>query len=399
MPRDRKAAMPLHRACVAIAAFIAVHPGLGVAQGNVDRGGFVVCLGDDTLAVERYSRTATTLTSEIIVRVPATKRVTYTADLDSLGEVRSLFMAMNPLVASPRSPKPSRGTVWFRGDTAEVALTLGDSTRYLHVAARPGSMPLTAFSHALVEQAILQARRTGRDSVEFDWVGIGASQAYPAYVTRKRDGSVLVGFFHAPAAATVDRQGRILALDGRATTAKVDVQRVNTPDLERFARSFAADEEARGPVGLLSPRDTTFALINGAAILVDYGRPRKRGREIFGGLVPWNRVWRTGANAATQLITGTPLKMDGRIIPPGHYTLWSIPSVSGLTLIVNRRTGQWGTDYDPAWDLARLHMRPEPVPRPVEQFTIGIEPATTGGVIRLSWDTTAYALPFSLASP
>jgi hypothetical protein len=220
------ASRPVVVALLAVPAF----PLLLVAQGNVDRDGFVVCLGTDTLAVERYIRSATTLTSEIVLRAPVARRVTYTAALDSQGTVRSFTLAMDPLAAGPAASTTSWGTLRFHGDTADVSLTLGDTTRTLKVAARPGSIPLAAFSHALVEQAILQARRSGKDSVEFDWVGVGASKAYPAYVKQRQDGSVAVGFFHAPAVATVDGEGRMLSLDGRATTAKVEVQRAKAPD-------------------------------------------------------------------------------------------------------------------------------------------------------------------------
>jgi hypothetical protein len=260
-------------------------------------------------------------------------------------------------------------------------------------------MPLAGFSHALVEQAILQAGRTGKDSVEFDWVGVGATKAYPTYVTRRRDGSVVVGFFDAPAVATMDRQGRLLTLDGRATTAKVEVQRVLAPDLEHFTRLFVAEETAWGPAGQLSPRDTVRARIGNAHLLVEYGRPRKRGRVIFGQVVPWNRVWRTGANAATQLSTDTPIRVGGRTIPAGRYSLWSIPTTRGATLIVNRQTGQWGTEYDAGQDLARLDLAREALPVPLEQFTIEIEPATAGGVLRMSWDATSYLVPFTIARP
>lgn len=390
--------MPTRRFFAFALAATAALPPLLVAQGNVDRDGFVVCLGTDTLAVERYTRSATMLESEIILRVPATRRVTYTAALDSRGEVRSLSLTMDPLVPGPMA-KPSRGTLWFRGDTADVSLTLGDSTRTIKVAARPGSMPLAAFSHALVEQAILQARRTGKDSVEFDWVGVGASKAYPAYVTRRHDGSVVVGFFSAPAVVTVDEQGRMLTLDGRATTAKVEVQRVKAPDLEHFARSFVASETAWGPVGQLSPRDTVRAEIGTAHLMVDYGRPRKRGRVIFGRVVPWNQVWRTGANAATQLSTDVPLRVGGRTIPAGRYSLWSLPTKRGATLIINRQTGQWGTEYDAGQDLARFDLTRESLPEPVERFTFAIEPADGGGVLRMSWDATSYLMPFTIARP
>jgi hypothetical protein len=391
--------MPAHRPFALALAAVAWLPPQLVAQGNVDRGGFVVCLGADTLAVERYSRSATMLESEIILRVPAARRVTYTAALDSRGEVRSFTLEMYPLAPGPMAPGTGRGTLWFRGDTADVSLTLGDSTRTIKVAARPGSMPLAAFSHALVEQAILQARRTGEDSVAFDWVGVGASKAYPAYVTRRRDGAVVVGFFDAPALVTLDDEGRLLTLDGRATTAKVEVQRVRAPDLEHFARSFVAAETAGGPVGQLSPRDTVRAEIGSAHLMVDYGRPFKRGRIIFGGVVPWDRVWRTGANAATQLSTEVALTVGGQTIPAGRYGLWSIPTPRGATLMVNRQTGQWGTEYDAGSDVARLELTRDSLPEPVDQFTIAIEPVDGGGVLRLSWDRTSYRVPFTIAVP
>lgn len=359
--------------------------------------GFVVCLGDDTLAVERYSRSATTLESEIVLSVPTARRVTYTAALDPLGEVRSMELVVRPLLDGSESPKVSRGVVRFRGDTAHVQLTVGDTVHTLKVPARRGSVPLAAFSHALVEQAILRAARLGRDSVAFDWVGVGAPMAYPTYVSTREDGAVVIGFFDAPAVATVDPTGRMLTLDGTATTAKVEVRRVPAPDLERFARTFAAAEAVHGPLGQLSPRDTAWGEIGPALLMVDYGRPSKRGRIVFGQVVPWNRVWRTGANAATQFTTDRSLTIGGHAVPAGTYSLWTIPRHDGATLIVNARTGQWGTRYDRALDVARIEMARETLPEPLEQFTVAIEPDGGGGVLRLSWDRVSYRVPVSLA--
>jgi Protein of unknown function (DUF2911) len=360
--------------------------------------GFVVCLGEDTLAVERYSRSATTLESEIVLRAPAARRVTYTAALDALGDVQSIDLVVTPLLAQGQPPRVSRGRLRFRGDTAEVQLTLGDTTLVLKVPARPGSMPLAAFSHALVEQAILRASHLGLDSVAFDWVGVGAPVAYPTYVTRRQDGAVVVGFFDAPAVATVDSTGRMLALDGSATTAKVEVRRVQAPDLDHFARTFAAAEAAHGPVGQLSPRDTAWGEIGPARMMVDYGRPSRRGRVVFGQVVPWGRVWRTGANEATQFTTDSPLVIGGERIPAGTYSLWTVPRPDGATLILNRRTGQWGTHYERGLDLARVEMARESLADPVEQFTIAIEPLGVGGVLRLSWESTSYLVPLSVVT-
>ena len=116
---------------------------------------------------------------------------------------------------------------------------------------------------------------------------------------------------------------------------------------------------------------------------------------IFGGVVPWNQVWRTGANAATVLETDGDLIMAGTTVPAGKYSLWTIPAPSGWKLIVNRNTGQWGTEYNAQYDLARLDMTVEPLKQPVERFTIAIEPRGKGGVLRLEWERTRASLPFA----
>jgi hypothetical protein len=149
---------------------------------------------------------------------------------------------------------------------------------------------------------------------------------------------------------------------------------------------------------MASPRDTAMQMIGGTHVMVDYGRPSKRGREIFGGLVPHDRVWRTGANAATTFVTSRDLVIGGTPVPAGTYTLYTLPSAKGWKLIVNKQTGQWGTEYDQGQDLARIDMKVETASGPpVEQFTIDIEPrGTTGGTLRLSWDTTRASVPFTI---
>jgi hypothetical protein len=138
-----------------------------------------------------------------------------------------------------------------------------------------------------------------------------------------------------------------------------------------------------------SPRDTVRGRIGGADLLVDYGRPYMRGRTIMGGLVPYGRVWRTGANEATHLVTSADLRIGGVAVPAGTYTLYTLPGESEWALIVNRQTGQWGTVYDEGRDLARIPMRIRRLDAPVDQFTLSIEPRGEGeGVLALEWETT-----------
>jgi hypothetical protein len=157
----------------------------------------------------------------------------------------------------------------------------------------------------------------------------------------------------------------------------------------------AAARAQQAPIA--SPRDTTRATIGSAHLLVDYGRPSKRSRVIYGGLVPWGEVWRAGANAATTFVTDRPLRMGSTTVPAGTYTLYAVPSQSGSwLLVVNKQTKQWGTEYHQDQDLARIPMTTSSVTPSVEQFTIAIQPQGSGGTIDLIWDTTRADVAFSV---
>ena len=145
-----------------------------------------------------------------------------------------------------------------------------------------------------------------------------------------------------------------------------------------------------------SPRDSTRATIAGAEIVIDYGRPSKRNRLIFGGLVPFDQVWRTGANQATHLRTSKALMLGSLMVPAGTYTIYTLPGRAAWQLIINKQTGQWGTDYDPSQDLGRVDLKVESLATVVEQFVIELAPGGRGGVLRLAWDRTAASVPFQV---
>ncbi len=146
---------------------------------------------------------------------------------------------------------------------------------------------------------------------------------------------------------------------------------------------------------ILSPRDSVFLTLDTNVISVNYGRPSMRGRKIMGDLVPWNKVWRTGANQATHLRTNFDMTFGGVPVPRGLYTLWTLPSQSGWKIILNKQTGQWGTNYDERLDLARLDAMPKSPPSPVETLTVALEPTgKTSGLFMLMWENTLIAVPF-----
>ncbi len=140
----------------------------------------------------------------------------------------------------------------------------------------------------------------------------------------------------------------------------------------------------------LSPPAKASVSLNGRTVTIDYSAPSMRGRKIFGGLVPWGQVWRTGANAATTLKTDVNLRIGTLGVPAGTYTLYTVPEEHGWTLIVNRQTGQWGTQYDQSKDLGRVKMSEGVVPSsPVETFQIKFENTRGNSTeLHLEWETT-----------
>lgn len=146
---------------------------------------------------------------------------------------------------------------------------------------------------------------------------------------------------------------------------------------------------------VLSPRDSVFLSLDTSVISVNYGRPSMRGRKIMGDLVPWNKVWRTGANLATHLRTNFDMVMGGVPVPRGSYTLWTLPLPTGWKIILNKQTGQWGTNYDQRQDLARFDARVESVSSPVDTFRIGLQATgKSSGVMKLLWENTVVSAPF-----
>lgn len=145
-----------------------------------------------------------------------------------------------------------------------------------------------------------------------------------------------------------------------------------------------------------SPRGIATAVVHGQAIVLEYGRPWRRGRTIFGGLVPYGRVWRTGADEATLLQSDVPLRIDGHLVPAGRYTIWTRPGRETWTVMLNRQAGQWGTDYDPSRDLLRVAVRPRATRRLVDRFTIRLHVHGSTGTIALAWERTRVVVPFQV---
>jgi hypothetical protein len=362
--------------------------GLLIAAAQQDSGAFIVRLGTDTVSLERYTRTATKLQGDYVIRTPRSAHRIYIADLNPDGTVRRYELISHNIDGGP-GPAETRLIAEFTRDSVIVTQPRGDSSVTTRAAAPAGTLPYTIHIYGVLEQIGRRARTIGGDSVP---ISIFSGSVSGGHV-KKLGGDTLRLMFTqgqfaglGPFTFRLDPAGRLVWLTGRGSTVQVDVERV-TPSAVNLGAAGPAF--ARRALGTLSVRDTARATLGGGEVWVDYGRPLKRGRDIFGAVVPWNTVWRTGANAATQLSTPVALTIGGVLVPPGTYTLWTLPSPGGWKLIINKQTGQWGTVYDAAQDLARVDATAETLAQPVEQLTIAWEPAA----LTISWDRTKVSVP------
>jgi hypothetical protein len=157
-----------------------------------------------------------------------------------------------------------------------------------------------------------------------------------------------------------------------------------------FAGVHAAQETKPRPSPAAS---ASCDLGGGKTVTVKYSSPRAKGRTIFGGLVPYGEVWRAGANEATTFVTDADLSVGGKIVPAGSYTIFTVPNKEKWTLIISKKTGEWGVPYPGAdSDFARVDMTSSSLPAAVENFTISFDKSAAGCSMNLDWETTRASI-------
>ncbi|MEO7353503.1 MAG: DUF2911 domain-containing protein, partial [Gemmatimonadales bacterium] len=333
--------------------------------------GFIARLGRDTISVERVTRTASRMVIDQVEHAPRVIQRHAEMTLAPDGTVRELTIDIatpNPIGNDPRA---IHVTATFGRDSVRVTHKSDAGAPRNVTLANSGylTMPWSTYMFGSYELlAAAAAKRKGNP--------IPIRQFIPGRLmldegALKKRGNVweitttaLAGFGQ----IRMDPQGRMSSYSGAKTTYLVEVERLaSAPDVAAIAQKFAATEKTSPVVGMLSVRGAAQSKIGAATITVDYGRPLMRGRVLLGGIIPYGEVWRTGANAATQFTTTAAITLEGLALAPGTYTLWTMPSRSGVQLIVNKQSGQWGTNYDAAQDLGHIPLTVGTNKLPVER--------------------------------
>lgn len=375
------------------------------------RYGFLAMLGQDTISVETIIRQGNTLESDEVDRFPRVRIRHTVVKLNDDGSIRHLEME----IRTPSEPSAGRDrTVVADVAHNNVHLSKKDSTGTVNRDFPTGGSMVVGHVPQMYSLYELYFVAASKQSAASKLAVGSAVQLRQFYIDREFDrfplghatvtavgrGKVEIthDWLSGTGEAVMDSVDDMLSYSGGRTTYKVEVKRLATaPDVKAIAAGFEARETATGGVRSLSVRDTVRTQIGNAMFTIDYSRPLLRGRTLLGDVIPYDRVWRTGANAATQFTTTTPIKLGGVQVPAGTYTLFTAPHTSGVDLIVNKQRGEWGTEYNSSLNLGTIRMASEVATTAVEEFTISVIPgAPRQGKLVLEWGSFRWIAPIEV---
>ncbi len=366
--------------------------------------GYVTTLGTDTISVERVTYHGSSFESDAVDRFPKVRQRHAAVALKDDGSISRVDMTITTPTDS--AAKRTRHVVVEVGADS-VRITKTDSSGVKRLAFAVGTRMTVAHvpqMYSLYDVYFNAAARKAAvgDSVTFNQVYIDREfDRFPeheatVHMLSANKAEIHHDWLSGFGEAVLDSAHHIVSYDGARSTYKVLVKRVDVaPDVAAIGARFASLETSSGGAKQLSVRDTTRATIGTANFWVDYGRPLARGRVLVGNILPYDRVWRTGANAATQFNTSASITVGGLKMPAGTYTLWTVPRADGRAdLVVSKQFGQWGTEYDDAHDLGMAHLVTSAAAAPVEEFTISITPADAKhGTLTMEWGTFKWTAP------
>jgi hypothetical protein len=375
------------------------------------RYGFIARLGNDTVSVESVTRRGNSVVVDGVDRFPRVRRRHTEIELGPGSTIRHLVMDIHT-PSEPANQRERHVTADVTADSVHILQT-DDAGKLRHEFATNGAVAMAHvpqmyslyelyFDAAFARAAALN--RAAGDTVQLRQFYIDREfDRFPLHhgVVRLLSGNraeIQHDWLSGTGQATFDSTGRMLTYSGARSTYLVEVARLDSqPDIKPIADKWEALEAANGGFKQLSPRDTVRSTIGPASISIDYSRPLARGRVLLGNVIPYDRVWRTGANAATQFTTSASVRLAGIQLAAGTYTLWTIPHQNGVDLIVNGQAGQWGTEYNGARDVGKARMQSDTLSTPVDQFTISVAAADARrGTLTLEWGSFRWTAPIEV---
>jgi len=370
--------------------------------GAQSRGGFVATLGTDTVQVESFDVHGRDVQGVVLVRTPTLRTLRWRMTVGDSGrmtsyEVRASDVNGRPIVdgvsGSMRLERDSIVRVSYRAgaaDTQRISAPRG---------AVPGpGLPYLGVSYLIYEAALRNARQPGAPAIDTAVYQLTLNSGQRSVLRTRAwlvgaDSAELDYFNAGRSGYKFDGAGRLLRSDWTGTTYRYKVRRVDAIDIAAIGDAWAAAERNGAAFGALSPRDSTIAVVAGTTVRIDYSRPAARGRVVWGEVVPWDRVWRLGADMATHITLSHDLRIGETVIPAGRYSLWMLPSKTAPQLIVNSAVGVFGTNYPPSRDFARIPLMVSTGNAHAERLTISVNETA----LSIHWADTIWRV--AVAAP
>jgi Protein of unknown function (DUF2911) len=359
---------------------------------------YVFCLGKDTVAYEQYTRNKELIEGQILSLYPRLTINQFRLFLGADGTIKQFESASSYFTGG----KMSTPFMQKNGSIEDTIVTQQafrngkvDSFFSGKFSVIRGSVPVLDNNDvAMFEQMLIYATLTGKDSIPLNRFTNGPGKSYIKKINKELYESKVFFF---PVYIKL-KDGQISSVDATSSTIKTIAKRTSAIDFEKLKNTFAEKEKLNGFAGLVSPVDTFRTTFSNTDFQITYNRPYKRGRVIFGNIVPWNMVWRLGANFATHFATSKELRFGDFILPAGRYTIWMIPKQGKdiSELVINKGVNIFGTQYDKAKDVIRLPMQTTWQTNLIEQLSIEVKETNEGGEIIIQWDDLQAKLPFKI---
>lgn len=350
---------------------------------------FITTLGEDTLVFESFIIDAEKTEAEILMRSPRTVYMKQRLLCNSDGSFKEfLSSSFDPQAIDGKAL--SEQFIKVEDDSLLITTQRDTSIRTRKLAYDPSIIPWFDMVHWPYEVATKQMVKEGKQSVD-QLMLTGRRTGIFEIRSIEEDSISIKHPYRGTMYARIREDGALLNYNATQTTRKLIVQRKEGLDIKALAAKYADK-----PIGSLSGEGKTEVIIMDANIELTFGQPARRGRKLFGGIVPYGRRWRTGANRATHFKTDKDLRFGELDVPAGEYTLFTIPEMDGGTLIINKQTGQNGNSYDETQDVGRVQMGKVENKTSVELFTIDAIERGDKGFLQLKWGETILEAEFEV---
>lgn len=357
---------------------------------------FVATLGTDTVIVETYNMLPNHLYGKAFLRYPQDQVGIFDFHFYPDGSIRHYSIAyMNP--DSPYATAGGTQGLYCENDSCTwFASWPGNEDEYVHTryARQMDFVGGWTPTLSLIEWNCMRLIKSGKQSIPITMINdyIGIRQV--AVTKGNGDNLVFGGDFLEYARIKASPEGRILSYDGTGTPWNYTVTKLPPIDVDEVARRMSKKPK----IGIPSPEVQVSFPVAGDTIQLSYGRPSKRGRKIFGGIVPYDSVWRTGAGHPTLITLPYDTRFGETFIPKGSYALYTIPRPGRWSLVFNTDLKEWPTAPNRSKDFAIVDMQVVALTQPTDPFTISIDPVKNGGLIKMAWDSTEARAEFKVVN-